>query len=294
MNLAERMMDLVERLRQVGLVGERKALALLCLGFYATQLLLSGLLARDALPEMAPLLLALGAYYGLGFFSVAADWFWGRWFAGGIGAFGVSMSAWGLLTVRELNPVLLFILGTHGVISLCLMGEKMAAVYDAQEHWRKRFGLDEQGVLRVRRSVQRAATTLPVIILMALSPKTEESLGVIAVLALASVGLVGVLRARTWGVLSLGAAGVLGLVAAVSGMLAIASHGSPVDLVVSDLPASMLFVARPLAWDARTGQMLGMVHDVARAPGMLAFAAVLLLAAAAPFAAPIKTWLRRR
>src|SRR5437899_3017878 len=44
----------VDRLGSLGLVGERKALALLCLGFYSTLFFLVGLSARTELPECLP------------------------------------------------------------------------------------------------------------------------------------------------------------------------------------------------------------------------------------------------
>jgi len=269
MELPDGLKKYVDSLSRIGFARERKALALLCLGFYASQLLLSGALAIGAAPEVAPLLLALGGYYAIGFFAVGADWFWGRWFAGGIGAFGVSMGAWGLLQARELNPILLFILVTHGVIALCLMGERMAALYDAQEPWRKRFGVDEQGVVRVRRSVQRAATTLPVIIMMALTPRApgDDSLASFAALGLAGLSLFGLLRGRTFGLLAAAAAAAAVLV----------------------VPAASLTVAAsPL--QATPASLAPLVA----APAVHAAVALLLLAAVAPFATPIARWLSAR
>src|SRR4029079_361479 len=75
----------MDTLGSVGLVGERKAMALLCLGFYTTLFFMIGLSARTELPEWVPVFSAMTLMYALAFFSVAAEWFWGRWFATGLG-----------------------------------------------------------------------------------------------------------------------------------------------------------------------------------------------------------------
>ena len=48
----------LDRLGSVGFVGERKALSLLCLGFYTTLFFMIGLSARSELPEWVPVLRA--------------------------------------------------------------------------------------------------------------------------------------------------------------------------------------------------------------------------------------------
>ena len=76
-------------------VGERRALALLVLGFYTTLFLLVALAQGG---EWARCFGALALAYGLTFFGVAAEWFWGRWFAMGIATSGMTMAALGLVT----------------------------------------------------------------------------------------------------------------------------------------------------------------------------------------------------
>ncbi|HEY2749594.1 MAG TPA: hypothetical protein VGL86_33470, partial [Polyangia bacterium] len=60
----------MDTLGSVGLVGERKAMALLCLGFYTTLFFMIGLSARTELPEWVPVFSAMTVMYGLAFFSV--------------------------------------------------------------------------------------------------------------------------------------------------------------------------------------------------------------------------------
>src|SRR4051794_34634365 len=82
----------LDRLGSVGYVGERKALALLCLGFYTTMFFLIGLSARTELPEWLPVFVAMTLIYVTAFMGVAAEWFWGRWFATGLGYWGCTMA----------------------------------------------------------------------------------------------------------------------------------------------------------------------------------------------------------
>ncbi len=199
----------------VGFVGERKALALLCLAFYVAFYGLLALLTVNH-PDLSPWWMcfaALALCYGLSFFSVAAEWFWARWFAIGLGYSGLTMAGWAVVTTRSLEPVLLFYGLTHGLIALVLQGEKMAAVFDAKPGWRERLNLDEQAVIKVRHTVTRAASGLPTIIMFALAPR-ETALGLPLILVIAA-GLFGLLTLRTYGVLLLFGAGVtaLGLLA---------------------------------------------------------------------------------
>lgn len=188
-----------------GLIGERKAVALLSLTFYMAFYWLLSLILYNAPPEEPQLrawwacFAALGGVYGLSFFALAADWFWARWFAVGLGWSGVTMAAWGMVTMRAIDPVLLFYGATHGVIALLLQGQRMAAHFEGKPGWRERLGLDEHGVERVRNTVTRAATGLPTLIFFALAPRE----GAEGLLLLAGLGLFGVLRLRTWGVLML-------------------------------------------------------------------------------------------
>ena len=94
----------VDRLGSLGFVGERKALALLCLGFYSTLFFLVGLSARTELPEWVPVFFGMMAIYVTAFVAVAAEWFWGRWFAVGLGYWGMTMTVMAFVSTRMLPP----------------------------------------------------------------------------------------------------------------------------------------------------------------------------------------------
>lgn len=192
-----------------GLSGERKAVSILCLSFYTALYSLLALLfylSPPGQPErewVAPFA-ALSLTYGVAFFALAADWFWARWYAIGLGYSGLTVAMWGMVTAKSLDPVLLFYGATHGIVALFLQGKKLSDHFDGQESWRKLLRVDEQGAEKVGHSVTRAAASLPTLILVALAPKEGAS----ALLVLAGVGLIAVLRNRTAGVLMMLAAGL--------------------------------------------------------------------------------------
>jgi hypothetical protein len=207
----------MDRLGSIGYVGERKAVALLCMGFFATLFFMISLQARTELPEFFAMFSAMTLLYLTAFFGVAAEWFWGRWFATGLGYWGVTMTIMTIVTTRS-APTQIIVFGVmHGLMSVLLQGEKMAALFDAKPEWRERWKLDEQGVVRVRKSVTRAASSLPALILFALAPRQDQSLyGLptfdaisLTLAAVALFALVSLLTTRrTWAVMLLGASGV--------------------------------------------------------------------------------------
>jgi hypothetical protein len=224
--------QLKQRLNTVGFLGERRALALAAIGFYATIFTLFALIMRLQ-PEteaLAPMMFGLGACYAVGFFAVGADWFWGRWFGIGLGNFGVTAALWTMVMARLFEPVLIIFMLTHAVMLLALSGESMSKLYEGREDWRKRFGLDEEAVRRLRSSVTRAASSLPGLIMVALKPKEDPaSLAFEAATVVAIVGVIGMLRGRAWGVLAVAAAGV-GTIAAglcTSGTVSLHAAGGP-------------------------------------------------------------------
>jgi len=208
-------MELVKRLDEIGFERTRRAISALLLSLIATIYLL---LALNAPPELNKALFALAACYLVGFFGVVAEWFWGRWFASGLGWSGVMVAIGGLVQLGW-TPVLAIYGGLHLAVIVPLMGKTMAARYDMQEGWRTRYGMDEYGVARLRKTVTRAAAMLPYVILWALGPKEPEQ-GMIATgagltaLLLVVAGLRGVVRLRSWGLLAMaGAAALLGATA---------------------------------------------------------------------------------
>jgi hypothetical protein len=197
------------RLNGIGFERTRRALAALPLAMFVTLYLL---LALNRPEGLVPALLALAACYGVAFGAVVAEWFWGRWFATGLGLSGI-MVAVAIMAQLGWTPAIAIYGGLHAMVVVALMGDKMAVRYDLQEAWRKRYGMDDLGVARLRKTVTRAAASLPSLILWALAPREGNGMmTAIAAFSAAALGVAGVrglVRLRSWGVLALGAAGVL-------------------------------------------------------------------------------------
>jgi hypothetical protein len=249
-----------EVLGNIGYTHERKALALSILGLFSSYFLLLMLVARDQMPEWYPAFSAMFALYFIAFFGVAAHWFWGRWVAIGLGTWGATIAIWGIITQRSFEPALVILGVTHGLVALLLMGSSMGAHYEDRPDWRTRFGIDDEGVKRLRRSVTRAASSLPAIVLFALAPRQEEGA---MVLAIAVLGITGLLLGRT--------VALFALTAAAFGSFAIATFGHHVPLA-----------ATPFMLPVQTPQVLGL------------FAGIALTAAVAPFVGPMGAFLKRR
>jgi hypothetical protein len=200
-------MTWLKRLNEIGFERSRRAIAALALSLFVCLYFMVSLNPPEG---WGPAFVALAACYVMAFLGVAAEWFWGRWFASGLGWSGV-MVAVASLSLMGWVPALAIYGGLHLVIVLALAGAKMVARYDLQDAWRQRYSMDEFGVDRLRKTVTRAAASLPSVILWALAPKEPGQGMVLAVVAtmLTVAGLGGVVRLRTWGVLALGAASVL-------------------------------------------------------------------------------------
>jgi len=208
--------SLADRLGEIGFERTRRAVAALALSLFVSLYLLISL---NAPPGWSAAFLALGACYLVAFLAVAAEWFWGRWFAVGLGWSGLMVAIASLVMMGWTPPLAIYGL-LHALVVFPLSGKKMAARYDLQEAWRTRYRMDDLGVARLRKTVTRASASLPSLILWALGPKPEafwafssrsQSVVVagLAALGLAALGLSGVIRLRSWGLLALGAAGVL-------------------------------------------------------------------------------------
>lgn len=194
-------------LASMKLVGERRALASAIMAFY---FLLYGVIAFAGLiPELTKAFAAISGVYGLAFFALVAGYFWARWYAVGVGLYGVITSAIGIWQVGT-EPVLMIIGGTHLAATLFLWGQTMSAPYDGQAAWREKFHMDDHAVQRLGRAVIRAGLSLPFILIYAFAPKPDGALlAPLAVLLLTGAGLHAVVRMRTWGVFALGAAGAV-------------------------------------------------------------------------------------
>ena len=187
------------------LVGERKALAAAVLAFYG---FLYTLLALAGPPQgLGRVIASLAGVYGLAFFGLVAGYFWARWFAVGVSLFGIIEGALGIWQMG-LEPLVLFILITHGIAALFLWGDAMAEVFDGQRAWRTKLSMDDHSVNRLGNAVTRLGVSLPMVLIWALSPRAGG-------LALGAAGLVmlavaGIFRLRTWAVMAMvGAAGLL-------------------------------------------------------------------------------------
>lgn len=186
------------------MVGIRRAIALLFLGFYVTQFAMTAGLGPD---ETFAFSLGLALCYGLAFVGLAAEWFWARWFAIGVGNFG-SLALLLLLQVG-VEPLITFFGVSHLIIWVMLLGEGMAAKYEHSEATAERWNFQEESLILMRRAVKSAGTTLPFLILYTLAPRPDALQ--LAALGLGVVGLAALLRGRTWGVLALGSAGAVAL-----------------------------------------------------------------------------------
>lgn len=184
------------------MIGIRRALALLILSFYVLQFAMTAWLGPD---ELFAVNLGLALCYGLAFFALAAEWFWARWFAIGLGNFGSLM----LLLLFKVGPEPLFVVFgvTHLLVALSLMGEGMAAKYEYSEKTAERWNFQEDSIALMRRAVKSAGSTLPLLILYALAPRAEWTH--LVLLATGLLGFVGLIRGKTWGPLALGATGLV-------------------------------------------------------------------------------------
>jgi hypothetical protein len=266
-------MDFLKRLDEVGFERTRRAVAALSLSLFVT---LYPLVALNA-PQLAPALLALAGCYAVAFFGVVAEWFWARWFATGLGWSGVMVAVASMVMIGWSPPLAIYG-ALHAIVVVALMGTKMAARYDMQEAWRKRFGMDDLGVARLRKTVTRSAASLPSVILWALGPKEPgqgmvlAGVGIVTAL-LAVAGLRGVVRMRSWGLLALAASCVaLFAVGGSAGMVSISTAAAP-------------------GWLAG----LGVVALAPWAAGVCSLLpAILLGSALIPFARPAARFLARR
>ena len=195
------------RLSQIGFERTRRALAALALSVFISLYLLVSLNAPEG---FARVFVALSFCYGVAFFAVVAEWFWGRWFATGLAWSGVMIAIAGVVAVGWLPQLVIFGV-LHLFVIVALMGQKMAARYDLQEAWRERYKMDDFGVARLQKTITRSAASLPSLIIWALAPKEEgmAAIAALGALVLAALGLRGLVHLRSWGVVALAAAGVL-------------------------------------------------------------------------------------
>jgi hypothetical protein len=267
------MRDLFERLNAIAFERTRRALAGLSLSLFIALYLLVSLNAPDG---WGLAFIALAACYLVAFMGVVAEWFWGRWFAAGLGWSGVMVAIASFALVGWAWPLAIYG-GLHALVVVCLTGKNMASRYDLQAAWRERYHMDEYAVARLRKTVTRAAASLPSLILYALGPKDPgQGMAGIAVgvgaLLLAAISVRGMVLLRTW---SLVAAAV-----AATAIWFLGGHTLAVALAV-DRYAGGDF--GPLLWSVRVAVNAGAL-----------FSAALLTLAVLPFVGPALRYLRAR
>jgi hypothetical protein len=238
-------------------LGIRRAISLLLLSLYFWNFLLVALVGPE---DLYACYAALAAVYGVAFVGVAAEWFWARWFAIGLGQFG----AFSLLALPQTGPEpTLLVFGiSHVLVALFLGGEGMAARYERSETCVERYNFQEESLILMRRAIKSAGMSLPFLILFTLGPR-PELLHLVA-LGLGAAGIVGLVRARTWGLLAAGGAGAIALADGL-GLFGAPTHG--------------YFLTTP------GGSLI--LHG----PGFALLASLMLLVPLA-FARPLTRWLR--
>ena len=263
LQLPPKLASLSDRLSQIGFERTRRALAGLALSIFVSLYLMVSLNAPEGFGRV---FLALSACYGVAFVGVVAEWFWGRWFATGLAWSGV-MIAVAAMVLLGWEPQLAIFGGMHLLVVLSLMGKKMAARYDFQEAWRTRYKMDEFGVARLQKAVTSAAAALPSLIITALAPKEDgmAALGALAATVLAVVGLRGLTRVRSWGVLAIGGAGaMLGGTMAASALFGPCCQGMAMGAHTGVLTPVMAMVGAPLAFVFLAAAVVPFARDIAR------------------------------
>ncbi len=237
------------------LIGERRAIAAAVFALYAFFYLAIGL--ADLQPGFGKAYYAMGGVYGAAFFALVAGYFWARWFAMGVALSGVISGGVALWQLGA-EPIVVFIAGTHLAATLMLSGSSMREPFEGQASWRKRLHMDDNAVIRLGRSVTRASISLPFILLYALAPKPDDSaVSVWLAVAASALGLYGLVRMRSWGLLALlGATGAM----AVSAFIAPSCSAMGMSLVGTGLLASALVpMVAPVA-----AALLGRRHDASK------------------------------
>jgi len=204
-----------------GFAKERIALSAVVLALYMSVMFLVSLQAPDGWGNA---FLGMAACYGVGFWALVTRYFWGRWFAMGIGISGLISAVMSIAQIGP-EPVLVFYGGTHALAIVLLMGKAVASAFDGRTDWRERFHLDESSTNRLGKSIIRVGVSLPYIVMYALAPREgAEWLPALAAAGLAGAGVWGMLRMRTWGVLAL-AGGAVAIAIGLPDSVAAASAG---------------------------------------------------------------------
>jgi hypothetical protein len=226
------------------MVGERRALSSAVMALFFLLFLVQALLGGD---DTKKFMYSMAGCYGLAFFSLVAGYFWARWYAVGLGLFGVIVAAVACWQLKTLEQTFLIFGGLHLGAALLLWGDTMSQAYDGQAAWREKFHMDDNAVQRLGRAVIRAGVSLPFVLAYAFAPRPESGSVLVSIVALCLTGL-GVralIQLKTWGVMALAAAGLL--MTAMAG-IDIAQGNSVMSIALPALSAVFLLgAAAPFA-----------------------------------------------
>lgn len=204
-------------------------------------------------PAFMPMLVGMALAYMTGFFGLVAGYFWARWYTLGIAISGVIIAIM-LWWQIGFETIVIIIGATHGLAALALAGTALQPSFDGRKDWREKYRLDDNGANRLGKAIMRAGASLPYLIMAGLAPRQGQGMGMLALVCALGLGVVGL-----HALIKLRTWGVLALA------------------------AGALFVA---AGQAETSSLSMVPMPVIPLGGAL------LLAAAAPFAAPIGRALR--
>jgi hypothetical protein len=226
------------------MVGERRALSSAVMALFFLLFLVQALLGGD---DTKKFMYSMAGCYGLAFFSLVAGYFWARWYAVGLGLFGVIVAAVACWQLKTLEQTFLIFGGLHLGAALLLWGDAMSQAYDGQAAWREKFHMDDNAVQRLGRAVIRAGVSLPFVLAYAFAPRPESGslLASIVALCLTGLGVRALIQLKTWGVMALAAAGLL--MTAIAG-IDIAQGNSVMSIALPALSAVFLLgAAAPFA-----------------------------------------------
>lgn len=221
------------------MVGERRALAAAVMALFFLLFLVNAM-AGD--PSASKFMYSMAGCYGAGFFALVAGYFWARWYAVGLGLFGVIVAVVACWQLKTLEQIFLIFGGLHLGAAACLWGDSMSQAYDGQAAWRQKFHMDDHAVQRLGRAVIRAGVSLPFVLAYAFAPRPDQGslLASIVALCLTGLGVRALIQLKTWGVMALAAAGLL--MTAVAG-IDLAQGDSAISVLLPALSGAFLLAA---------------------------------------------------
>jgi len=83
---------------------------------------------------------SLAIVYGLGFVAIVSPWFWGRWFAQGLGWWGL-MAGISLMFMGGVHPILVAFTVSHGAIVGLMRGPELVRQFGVAVEDQSEIGL---------------------------------------------------------------------------------------------------------------------------------------------------------